>query len=168
MNNEQPNSFQGAYYFIIGSHRTNNKYEFIGALLAYEFETKDFTELVNRRNKEKSSINKLSNDFREQLNEPETELTENLRNSSNDYKKYIDKIDELKESKESLFNEWFENSKTKFYGFDSEFQSKIIKLEKTYEELLRLKKTSRILEKKSYNFKERRLESNLFTFMANT
>ena len=137
---EKPNSFQGAYHFIIGSLRTNNKKEFIGSLLAYEFETKDFTELLNRRNKEKSSITKLRNDFREQLNESETQLTEHLTNSTSDYKTYVAKIDEFKESKESLFNEWFENSKNDFSDFDSNSKTKISDLEKTYEELLRLKK----------------------------
>ncbi|MGC6526180.1 MAG: DUF6161 domain-containing protein [Flavobacteriaceae bacterium] len=137
---EKPNSFQGAYHFIVGSHRTNNKQEFIGALLAYEFETKDFTELLNRRNKEKSSITKLRNDFREQISESETQLTEHLTNSTNDYKVYVSKIDEFKESKESLFNEWFENSKNNFSDFDSNSKTKINDLEKTYEELLRLKK----------------------------
>ncbi|SIS46383.1 hypothetical protein SAMN05421766_1025 [Zobellia uliginosa] len=140
IHNEKPNAFQGAYHFIIGSHRTNNKQEFIGAILAYEFETKDFTDLLNRRNKEKSSISKLRNDFREQLNETETQLTEHLTNSSNDYKNYVNKIDEFKVSKESLFNEWFENSKTGFSDFDSNSKAKISDLEKTYEELLRLKK----------------------------
>ena len=137
---EKPNSFQGAYHFIIGSLRTNNKKEFIGSLLAYEFETKDFTELLNRRNKEKSSISKLRNDFREQLNESETQLTEHLTNSSNEYKDYVSKINEFKESKESLFNEWFETSKNDFSDFDSNSKTKISDLEKTYEELLRLKK----------------------------
>lgn len=137
---EKPNSFQGAYHFIIGSHRTSNKQEFIGALLAYEFETKDFTELPNRRNKEKSSITKLRNDFREQLNESETQLTEHLTNSSNNYKDYVSKINEFKESKESLFNEWFETSKNNFSNFNSNSKTKISDLEKTYEELLRLKK----------------------------
>lgn len=140
VHNEKPNSFQGAYHFIIGSHRTNNKQEFIGALLAYEFETKDFTELINRRNKEKSSISKLRNDLREQLNESETQLTEHLSTSTEDYKNYVNKIDEFKESKESLFNEWFDNSKTNFSDFDSDSKTKINDLEKTYEELLRLKK----------------------------
>lgn len=152
---EQPNSFQGAYHFIIGSHRTNNKHEFIGALLAYEFENKDFTELINRRNKEKSSISKLRNEFREQLNDSETQLTEHLTNSSNDYKEYVDKIDEFKESKESLFNEWFENSKTNFSSFDSDSQTKIADLEKTYEELLRLKKPAEYWKTRAVTLKKK-------------
>ncbi len=137
---EKPDSFEGAYFFIVGSHRTSSKQDFIGALLAYEFETKEFTELSNRRNKEKSSITKLRNDFRAQISESETQLTEHLINSTNDYKVYVGKIDEFKESKESLFNEWFENSKSDFSDFDSISKTKINDLEKTYEELLRLKK----------------------------
>lgn len=150
----KPNSFQGAYHFIIGSHRTNNKNEFIGALLAYEFESKAFTELPDRRNKEKASISKLRNQFKEQLNESETQLTEHLTNSTKDYQEYVGKIDEFKGKKESLFNDWFEKSKETFTTFDSESKSTIADLEKTYEELLRLKKPAEYWSSRAIKLKK--------------
>ena len=138
--NKKPNSFQGAYHFIIGSPRTNNKNEFIGTVLAYEFESKELIDLQNRRNKEKRSITKIRNQFVEQLNESETQLTEHLTNSTKDYNDYVSQIDSFKKEKEDLFTKWFEDSKEKFTSFDSESKTKIKDLEKTYEELLRLKK----------------------------
>lgn len=88
-----PNYVSGAYHYIIGSYSFNTKDNFTGGLLAYEFELKDHTDLTTRRGKEKSSINKIRNDLREQLSESEKQLTEHLTNSNQAYKDYIEKFD---------------------------------------------------------------------------
>lgn len=137
---EFPNYVSGAYHYILGSYNFNTRDNFTGGLLAYEFELKDHTNLTTRRTKEKSSINKIKNDLKEQLNESETQLTEHLTNANQEYKEYVEQIDGFKIEKENLFNEWFDNSKENFTTFNSESKSRIADLEKTYEELLRLKK----------------------------
>jgi hypothetical protein len=137
---EFPNYVSGAYHYIVGSYNFNTRDNFTGGLLAYEFELKDHTNLTTRRTKEKSSISKIKNNLKEQLNESETQLTEHLTNANQEYKEYVEHIDGFKTEKETLFNEWFENSKENFTTFDSESKGKIADLEKTYEELLRLKK----------------------------
>ena len=137
---EFPDYVSGAYHYIVGSYNFNTRDNFTGGLLAYEFELKDHTNLTTRRTKEKSSISKIKNDLKEQLNESETQLTEHLTNANQEYKEYVEHIDGFKTEKETLFNEWFENSRENFTTFDSESKEKIADLEKTYEELLRLKK----------------------------
>ncbi|WP_248723157.1 DUF6161 domain-containing protein [Seonamhaeicola sp. ML3] len=140
VHNKFPSSFQGAYLFTIGQHRTNNRDELIGAILAYEFELKDHTEITQRRDKEKASISRLRNDFEKHIVKSENELTEHLTNANKEYENYTDKIDELKNNKETAFDEWYSKIQNKFSAFDSDSKKKISDLEKTYEELLRLKK----------------------------
>mgnify|MGYP006143095477 CR=1 FL=1 len=137
---EFPNYVSGAYHYIIGSYNFNTRDNFTGGLLAYEFELKDHTNLTIRRTKEKSSITKIKNDLKEQLNESEIQLTEHLTNANKEYKEYVENIDGFKTEKETLFNKWFDKSKENFTTFDSDSKDKIADLERTYEELLRLKK----------------------------
>jgi hypothetical protein len=135
-----PKYYAGAYNFVMGNYNFSNKDSMIGHLLAYEFELKDYTELTKRRNKEKSSIGKLRNDFRNQLSESETQLSEHLKSANTEFENYTQKIDELKTEKESNFDDWFDNTKIEFDNFDTITKEKISDLEHTYEELLRLKK----------------------------
>lgn len=147
-------AYPGAYNFIIGSHRTNNKFEFTGAIMAYEFEFKDQTEITTRRNKEKSSITKLRNDFRAQLTESETQLSGHLTKANSEYSDYVEKLDELKSEKETNFQEWFDKSKEEFTSFDTDSKTKISDLEKTYEELLRLKKPAEYWSSRAVTLKK--------------
>lgn len=132
---EFPNYVSGAYHYLIGSYSFNNCDSFTGAILAYEFELKDHTNLTQRRNKEKASISKIRNDLRTQLNESETQLTDHLTNANQEYQEYIKKIDEFKSEKEDLFDNWFEGDENIIGA-----KKKVSDLEHTYEELLRLKK----------------------------
>lgn len=140
IHSESPNYFNGAYQFIIGSYRIGNRNEFIGALMAYEFESADFTKILDRREYEEHSINELRNKFNKHLVESEGQLTKYLTQSSTNFTEYTNGFDELVVAKDELFLEWFENSKTSFSTFDADARNKISDLEKTYEELLRLKK----------------------------
>lgn len=158
--------FQGAYYFIIGSSTNlNNRNNFIGSLMAYEFTSKDHTELLQRRNKEKSSISRLRNDLRNQLSESEVQLTEHLKNSSDEYKNYVSLIDSYKSEKEELFDTWFstsqktftdfdDKSKETFAKFEQDSKNKIESLENTYEEILRLKKPAEYWNLRAKQLKE--------------
>ncbi|QXP62256.1 DUF6161 domain-containing protein [Polaribacter sp. HaHaR_3_91] len=137
---EIPKYYAGAYNFVMGNYNISNKESMIGHLLAYEFELKDYTEITKRRDKEKSSIGRLRNDFRSQLSESETQLAEHLKSANVEFKNYTQKIDELKTEKETHFEDWFGNSKKEFTDFDTASKEKIADLEHTYEELLRLKK----------------------------
>ncbi|APY06840.1 hypothetical protein BWZ20_00360 [Winogradskyella sp. J14-2] len=137
---EVPKYYSGAYNFVMGNYNVSNKDSMIGHILAYEFELKDYTELTKRRNKEKSSIGRLRNDFRNQLSESETQLSEHLKSANVEFDNYTQKIDDLKTEKETNFDDWFVKSKKEFSEFDNSSKEKITDLEHTYEELLRLKK----------------------------
>ncbi len=136
-----PNSVAGAYNYIIKTNSNlNDRNSFIGALLAYEFDLKDKSGITERRKKEKISFSKIKNDFRNQLSETETQLTEHLTSANQEYEEYVKKIDGFKAEKEELFNDWFNRSQEDFTTFETNSKDKIADLEKTYEELLRLKK----------------------------
>jgi hypothetical protein len=151
---KQPDCFLGAYFYIIGQFRSNSKQEFIGSLLAYEFDTKNISDLANRINSEKKSIKQLRTDFQNQINQTETQLTEHLTKSSDDYKHYVTLINSYKLEKESFFNDWFKLSQDNFSLFNSESKSKILDLEKTYEEKLRLEKPAVYWSKRAEKLKK--------------
>jgi hypothetical protein len=145
INNQLPNSTTGAYNYINKINTNlNDRNNFIGSVLAYEFDLKDKTELTERRKKEKVSFSKIKNDLRSQLSESETQLTEPLTNANQDYNKYVALIDKFKSDKETLFDEWYE-------GTDEEkgVKDKISELKNTYEELLRLKEPADYWDKRA-------------------
>ncbi len=145
INQRLPNSINGAYNFIIKTNTNlNNRNDFIGALLAYEFDLKGKSEITERRKKEKSSFNKIKNDLRNQLNESENQLTKHLTKANLDYKDYINSIDKFKSDKENLFNDWYEGTEK-----DKGVKDKISDLENTYDELLRLKKPAEYWNKRA-------------------
>ncbi|WP_028891337.1 DUF6161 domain-containing protein [Tenacibaculum sp. 47A_GOM-205m] len=151
----KPDSFQGAYYYVVGSYRASNRNDFIGSLLAYEFESKDYSEIINRRSKEKSSISKLRNKFQEQLTESEKDLTEHLINANTEYKNYVEAIDTLKNNKETLINDWFEGNdendgiKKELIKFFEESKGRRENLEIAYDKKLELSKPARYWQTKA-------------------
>ena len=88
-------------------------------------------------------------DLREQLNESETQLTEHLTNANIEYKAYVEKIDNFKIEKESLFNDWFDKSKSDFNDFDVSSKGNIDDLESTYKEKLKLEEPAKYWNKRA-------------------
>jgi hypothetical protein len=156
----KPNSFKGAYGYITGSYRASNQNDFIGSLLAYEFDSKDFSEIVNRRNKEKSSISRIRNKFEEQLIESENDLVEHIKNSTKSYQDYIKTIDNFTENKKQLFNNWFTGNeekkgiKSEFDAFFKETNGRRENLEIAYDKKLELSKPARYWRLKSTSYFE--------------
>lgn len=147
-----PNYVAGAYHYIIGQYNFNTKDNFTGGLFAYEFQLKDHTEIVNRRNKEKSSISRIRNDFRNQLSESEKQLTEHLTTANQDYASYAKQIDDYKKEKEELFDEWYGKAQTDFNTFDTDSKEKLSNLEETYFRKLQLSKPARYWQQKSTKY----------------
>lgn len=146
---KQPQSFQGAFTYITNQFRLSNKQDFIGYLFAYEFESKGESDLGKRIKVEQKSINKLKIDFQNHLNESETQLIAHLSKTSTSFKNYSALIDHFKNEKQDLFNDWFESSKLNFHSFDSDSQTKILELEKLYEEKLKLEKPAEYWKKRA-------------------
>lgn len=157
--NDKPNAFEGAYKYIIGTTDVNNKDKLIGTLLGYEFDLKDHSEIVKRRDKEKSSITKLRNDLREQLSETEIQTTENITKTREKFEEYSNNIDELKSTKENLFDEWYNKIQEDFIKFDEQSNQKIEDLEKLYLEKLKLEAPARYWKIKSDKYYKEGKES---------
>ena len=143
--NRLPNSINSAYNYIVRTNTNlNSRSNFIGSLLAYEFDLKDKAEITERRKKETTSFGKIKNDLRSQLSESETQLTEHLTKANQDYQEYINLIDTFKFEKESLFNDWYGgNDETKGV------KDKIAELENTYRNLLSLKEPAEYWDKRA-------------------
>ncbi|ELI6454974.1 DUF6161 domain-containing protein [Flavobacterium psychrophilum] len=154
---ESPNYFPGAYNFILetNNYNVNNRENFYGALLAYEFTLKDHTQLSERRKAEQSSISKIRNDFQKYLSESEIELVKHLKNANDNFSEYSKKIDDLKTEKEEIFENWFNNTKNEeWQKWYDEKVNLLSKLEETYEKKLKLDKPARYWEKKSTKYYE--------------
>lgn len=139
--NDFPNYFKGAYAFLIRatSYNSGNQDELSGAILAYEFKLKDHTEILQRRNNEKSSISRLRNEFQNYLSESESQLIDHLKNANDKYDEYATKIDTLTNEKDQTFTDWFENTKNeKWQKWYEPSVKKIKELEDTYREKLKL------------------------------
>src|SRR5690606_2374926 len=152
---DYPNYFPGAFDALINNKIQNpsNRDSLYGAISAFEFLSKDFSSILERRNTEKRSIIAIRNDFENYLNESEKTLSEHLANSNDKFSNYVQKIDKLTSEKEEEFNRWYDNIKTndweKWYN---EKLTKLINLEETYEAKLKLEKPARYWEKKSTNY----------------
>ena len=152
---ETPNYFPGAYNFILetNNYNVNNRENFYGALLAYEYTLKDHTELTERRKTEQSSISKIRNDFQKYLSESESELVNHLKNANDNFEEYSKKIDSLKIEKEEIFENWFNNTKNEeWQKWYDEKINLLNNLEDTYEKKLKLDKPARYWEKKSTKY----------------
>ena len=135
-----PLNFIGAFTYLTGNlnQNINVKENFIGYLLAYEFTSKDHSNIVERKEKEKSSLNKLKNDFKKSLPELEAQLMDHLKNSKEKYEEIGRELDEFKENKENSYADWFSKTQELFELFNNSSNSKIQELEKTYEAKLKL------------------------------
>ncbi len=155
LNNNKPEWFLGAYNFITGqSLDVNDKNAYIGSILAYEFYTKDLSDIVGRKKIEKASLNDLKNDFQSYLSESSTQLTGHLIKANDEYKTYVESLEELKREKDLSIQEWFTASKETFTNFDQSSQTKISDLEKLYREKLMLEAPAQYWETRAEKLKK--------------
>jgi len=143
--NNFPNKLPGAFGYITRNlnQNINNKDIFDGFLVAYEFQSKAYSEIVERKNKEKSSITKLTNEFKNSLPPLEVELVNHLKNSSDKYEEYVRIIDDFKTDKEKIYSDWFINTKGSFETFSKESDDRLKDLENVYKEKLKLEEPAK-------------------------
>ena len=156
---ENPRYFKGAYIFLIGNNfNINDKDSFFGALLAYEFSQKDNSEIVERRNAEKSSISKIRTDFQKYLTESESIVVDHIKNANDKYNEFIKKIDELKSEKENLFNTWFDDTKTtQWQSWYDPTTKRVKELEDTYREKLKLEEPAQYWSERAEKLRKQSL-----------
>ncbi|HYF66913.1 MAG TPA: DUF6161 domain-containing protein [Ohtaekwangia sp.] len=146
----------GAFNFIVGNIQNplSDKNTIIGSLLAYEFTLKDHTGLSQRREIEKKSINTLRNEFLNYLNKSEAELTSYLSTARENLQSHIRVLEDLKIAKEKHFDDWFKRSEYTFKSFSETSTKNVEDLERTYEELLRLKKPAEYWRQRAIDLKK--------------
>jgi hypothetical protein len=136
---EQPKYYSGVYEYLIGNtqHATSKEY-LIGYLLAYEFVSKDFSLIVERKDAEKKSISTIRADFQKRLGESEAHLTDYLTQANQKFINYSALIDQLKADKEAGYINWFDKTSKGFDQFHTDSNKKIKDLEDLYKEKLKL------------------------------
>ncbi|MBD0822660.1 DUF6161 domain-containing protein [Aestuariibaculum marinum] len=166
------NNYPGAYKFIMGkSSNPSDKNEFVGGILAYEFEQQN-PDILKRRNIERNSFYKLRKDLENQISESEIELNDHLLETNKKYDEYVKRIDDLHVDKDKQFTNWFEGTENEkgiksifnefknekesifnhwFEGSDEEkgAKEKINSLEETYKNLLALKEPANYWKKRA-------------------
>lgn len=141
---DYPEYFVGTFKMLINNQIPNlsDKRSFYGAILAYEFISKDFSSILQRRDSEKRSIISIRNDFEQYLIESENALNEQLL-----------KIDNLTTEKEDEFYRWYDKVRVEDWeNWYTDKLERIKNLEETYETKLKLEKPARYWEHKSTKY----------------
>lgn len=134
-----PNSYGNAYQHLVRNNvgNLNNPAQITGALLAYEFDLQDHTEIQQRRNNEKISLGLIRNKIEERLSETESSAQAIINETEKEFQEYVKAIDELKESKDKNFEQWFGKSKQDFTSFYEGAKKDAENLREVYRERLR-------------------------------
>ncbi len=131
--------YSGAFEFMTGNlNHTQNKNYWMGYMLAYEFLSKDFSAIAERKESEKKSIASTRADFQNKLGEAETHLAEYYAQAHQKFTDYSKSIDELKIEKENLYTGWFDKTSKAFTDFNSKSSKTIKDYEDLYKEKLKL------------------------------
>ena len=136
---ENPKLFAGAFEYLTGATSRPTQKDFLaGYLLAYEFESKDFSSIAERKEAEKKSILTTRADFQKKIGEAEKEVVEYLSRTNTKFNEYANQIDTTKKEKDKTFNEWFKKTTEDFSAFNISSLQKIKDLEDLYQQKLKL------------------------------
>lgn len=144
LNEKYPLSFNSAKSFLLGGnaefqHQIANQNNFMGTLMAYEFKTKDSSEILSRKNTDSQSLHNTKKDFEKYLSGSEQQITALLKEANDKKKTDADIFTQMFAEEKGLYEKWQSESKTQFEAFTNESNTKINDLEKTYQGLLKLK-----------------------------
>lgn len=144
VNQEYPIYYKGAYEYITGNlSNANNKNDLSGYIMAYEFTSKDFSLIAERKDVEKKSILKTRSEFQKSLEDSEAHLINYLAQANQKYKDYAIKIDEFKKEKEDEFYNWYDKTVKEFDSFNLNSNKIISELEVLYRKKLMLEAPAR-------------------------
>ncbi|WP_131669392.1 DUF6161 domain-containing protein [Psychrobacter pygoscelis] len=129
--------------FIDSVNIDNHRESLFGSILAYEFEMQGEEKLTSRRDAEEASIDQL----RSEILSIKNNLFEEATESQKVFKDWVS--DAAKK-----YNDTSQRQVDKFEKEYEKWSEKVVKLESTYEEKLRLAKPAEYWEKKAKNFKE--------------
>lgn len=141
---EKPIYFAGAYQYLSGNtQNTHSINHLVGYFLAYEFTSKNFSLIAERKNAEKKSIERIRNDFQNALVESEEQMTDYLAQANQKYIDYSGKIDVFKIEKEGEFYKWYDKNVSDFEAFSLKSNKTLTDLENLYIEKLKLEAPAR-------------------------
>lgn len=142
VSNEFPKSFNTAFNFLFSksSLSLHTSADLTGAILAYEFLHKDVSIILKRSKSELSSISSLKSKLDQYISDVESNYSIHLKFIEDKYRENVYTLEKWRDEKAISISNWFEKTQNNFVEFDNDAQSKIGSLEKTYEELLSLKK----------------------------
>lgn len=153
INKTIPGAITGAFNFLTGQKVEPTKFALIGAFKAYGISYEANKEL-KRSKGEKISLGLLSKRYEESLDKAEGRLIHWLSEVSQKIETFGNEITTLKSDKETVFTEWFNKSKEEFSMLSQDIDKRKEELEKTYEELLRLKKPAEYWSIRAKKLKE--------------
>ncbi len=152
---ERNESYAGAYEYLTGQlQHTSNKNYFIGYMLAYEFLSKDFSKIAERKDAEKKSILTTRADFQKKLGEAENEVVEYISKSNQKFDEYAGKIDEIKSGRDEEFVSWFNKTRFDFNNFNDTSNKNIKDLESLYVEKLKLEAPAQYWNKRAVKLRK--------------
>ena len=129
---------EGALAFFDDNNTPTNKENFIGYMSAYEFWSKDKSDIVKRYKSEKSSLARIHSAFTSRMNESESTLTEHINNLNAKTEAFKTKADSDIASRQQNHEKWLQAAEKKKND-----------LEELYQELLRLKKPAEYWNKRA-------------------
>jgi hypothetical protein len=150
--------------FLISNNinANGNKENFIGTLLAYEFDLQN-SDLTKRRNSEKASLGHLRNKLDETTNKLTGEVEQfkndfaiwdkSTQDSWTDWKTNIEEeYSTIKSGQENESSEQLTNQKDEFISYMDDCRTRITDLENTYQEKLRLEKPAEYWKKSAKKY----------------
>lgn len=162
-----PNYYNGAQKYLTGnsSMHFNNKAEFAGAIMAYEFNFKEDSLIPKRRNSEKSSISQIRNSFENELSKTRHEVNDFLQTSENNWKSITEQIsnkaknqneevDNLIRKKQKDYDKWFNESKKNEETYTKQSLERVKELEELYREKLKLEAPATYWKSRADKLKE--------------
>ena len=157
----KPQLYQGAYEFIINRsvQNINRSDYFTGYVLASLFQNRENNLSKKALGNENMSFQELRSNIEKFIQQSGENTNEYISEVHEKSKSFANEINELKNSKEILIQEWHENEKTRFEDLYKDASNKITELEKTYEELLRLKEPAEYWKTRANKLSE---EGNTF------
>lgn len=145
----KPNSFQAAYSYFTGIPEVRTRNGIVGTMMAYEFDSKNFTSLAERRKREKRSLDNLRKDFLEHLNTAEKHVSGIITRTNQDLRSKSEQLDTLIREKDESFDKWFKDSSSRFAELEQSSLGKVGALEKLYQEKLSLEAPAKYWSKKA-------------------
>lgn len=162
-----PSHYVGAQKYLLRGNSLNfqNKEEFAGAIMSYEYSYKDGTILPKRRNSEKSSNSKIRNEFEKSLSESQEKVRSFISDSEQNWQKITDLINDkvmlqtsevnrLINEKRTSYEQWVSTCKQNDADYTKHQLERVKELEVLYEKKLSLEKPAQFWKERADSLKK--------------